>query len=379
MAAHNMTNGTINSSISDVWLKSNGRPHGFDNLRTLLAISVILWHAIHVCHGLEAENWFWSGPFRPLVYFIVPGFFALSGFLVASSFYRNDLISFATLRFIRIYPALVFEVLLSALIIGPAVTVLSLDEYFSDSTFYKYFFNSIGWIHYHLPGTFADIPAGNVVNTQLWTIPYELESYLLIFLFGLFGLRRRPAGFLLAALAANAALILLTCTVGPLPAIEARPPGRMLVLCFIFGAALFLLRDRIPVSLPAFLAATALYSALIFHPAGIYLAPFFVAYSTVYLGLLNVRIPVLGGLSKYSYGIYLYGFPIQQVVAHAFPDRRDWWFNAGVSLILTLIPAALSWHLLERRIDQRKRRIVDAVRSLHLWKRTGGPVASPEP
>jgi peptidoglycan/LPS O-acetylase OafA/YrhL len=84
-------------------------------------------------------------------------------------------------------------------------------------------------------------------------------------------------------------------------------------------------------------------------PNGRYVVPLFASYFTVYLGLLNPprnRL-VLGG--DYSYGLYLYGYPIQQAVA-AFPQTREWWINLAISLPLAIVFAAGSWHLLEKRV-----------------------------
>src|SRR5262249_49082197 len=96
---------------------ANDRPSGFDYLRLGLAVSIIAWHGVVVCYGYASEANLWLGPIGPLGWFLVPSFFALSGFLVMGSLYRNDLLSFLALRGLRIFPALAVELLLSAFII----------------------------------------------------------------------------------------------------------------------------------------------------------------------------------------------------------------------------------------------------------------------
>ena len=256
-------------TIGDYWRKADGKPFGFDNLRVILAFSVILWHTILVCYGRASKSWFWTGPLRPLAYFIIPSFFALSGFLVAGSLLRNDLLSFASLRFLRIYPALAFEVLLSAFLIGPLLTQYSMHEYFSDTLLFKYMLNVFGWIHYDLPGLFLDNPGGRAVNLQLWTVPFELECYLLLVLLALVGLHRKPLRFFWIAVAFTAAMMLRSGITGNLPAIDGRPPGKMIVFSFIFGVALFLLKDQIRINFWTFLAALAIYTTLIYNEYGI--------------------------------------------------------------------------------------------------------------
>ena len=171
---------------------SRHHPTGFDYLRLILAISVIVWHSVLVCYGPVAEFYFWTGPVRPLIYFILPSFFALSGFLIAGSLERNKIPEFLTLRIMRIFPALAAEVTISALIIGPLLTIDSWGEYFSSQRFLAYFLNIIGYIHYQLPGVFDGIPTPHFVNAQLWTIPFELACYTAIVGLALLGIARRP-------------------------------------------------------------------------------------------------------------------------------------------------------------------------------------------
>src|SRR5271168_2704028 len=110
---------------------------------------------------------------------IVPAFFALSGFLVTGSALRVRATStFLMFRVLRILPALLVEVTLSALVLGPIFTTLPLRHYFSDPQFFRYFGNIVGWITFYLPGVFHD----NIyptVNGNLWTLPAELDCYLI--------------------------------------------------------------------------------------------------------------------------------------------------------------------------------------------------------
>jgi peptidoglycan/LPS O-acetylase OafA/YrhL len=82
-------------------------------------------------------------------------------------------------------------------------------------------------------------------------------------------------------------------------------------------------------------------------PGGDYLCAIPAAYLTVYIGLLNPRkIWFLRG-ADYSYGIYLYGFVVQQTVEQ-FGWARHWWLNMPLSLAGAAMFAALSWHLVEK-------------------------------
>ncbi|WP_262047167.1 acyltransferase family protein [Bradyrhizobium sp. Bra78] len=353
------------TSIGDKWEAAKGRPAGFDLLRISLAVAVILWHSVAVCYGLPAEQWFYGGSLKPIVWLIVPAFFALSGFLVAGSLERNNLPAFVTLRVIRIFPALTAEVVISAMLIGPLFTNLALSHYFTDPAFFRYFLNAIGDVHFYLPGVFADLPVPNMVNSQLWTVPHELECYVAISAAALIGLTRRRRLFLFAVLFVVSALALRDI-VGGKPASLAAPPGRMLVLAFLCGVALFLNRTRIVfsrwlllISLVGFVA-----SVLASSRAGEDLAALFVSYLTVYVGLLNFNVGPVTRVTDYSYGIYLYGFPVQQTVAQFLPTYRIWYVNFGISLAVTLIFAIASWHLLESRVMTGKKQILAFVSML---------------
>ncbi len=87
--------------------ETGGRTSGFDYLRFGLATSIILWHGILISYGAEVELGYWRGPIGVAYHFVLPVFFALSGFLVAGSLDRcPTLVSFFGLRVLRIVPAL---------------------------------------------------------------------------------------------------------------------------------------------------------------------------------------------------------------------------------------------------------------------------------
>jgi peptidoglycan/LPS O-acetylase OafA/YrhL len=130
--------------------------------------------------------------------------------------------------------------------------------------------------------------------------------------------------------------------------------GIILVESFIVGVAFFCFRKAIRVSGAIFILSLAATVALLFVPYGAdfpygdYFVACPAAYVTVYLGLLNPAKDklLLGG--DYSYGIYLYGFPIQQAVSAAAPSLRSVTFCLLVALPLTVAFAAGSWWLVEK-------------------------------
>ena len=344
--------------------KSRLSPHssGFDYLRIGLSVAVVCWHCFPISYGPAAEAAIAASPFGVVVRAVIPMFFALSGFLVAGSLDRNTLPAFLSLRAIRIFPALTVEVLLSAFILGPLLTTAPLKEYFTAHAFFDYLGNVVGRIRYILPGVFDSNPFPQIVNGQLWTVPYELECYLALSVLALFKKRFR---FLLL-FATLCAIVVMTGR----EFIEAKTHlaepnfnGRALTVAFLCGVCLYDWKERIVYS-----AALALCCALAFvllaHDLRFqFLCAIPAAYVTVWFGLQDVpKRGVLKG-GDYSYGLYLFAFPIQQTVATV-AMFRHWYVNLAIVLAAGFTYAAFSWHLVERPILQHKRRVVDTVDSL---------------
>ncbi len=349
-------------TLADQLSLTNGRPSGFDYLRLILALGVIGWHSSLISYGPVDVDGFWRSVLHPLAMLIVPMFFALSGFLVAGSLERSKtLFGFLGLRVFRIMPALSVEVLLSGLILGPLFTTYSIRAYFADPELHRYFLNIIGHIQYTLPGVFREHPVQQV-NGQLWTVPYELISYITLAILALVGIFRRRhllLGFLLVFYIGQVANTILR------PSTEFQGAGgSSVVMAFVAGLVLYRYRERIVWS--GFLFAAMLLVSLalpIVVPKGMRFAAIPIAYITVYLGLMNPlrnRV-VLSG--DYSYGLFLYGFPIQQAVFALGPGFREWYSNLLISIPCAVVFAVASWWLIEKPVLGQR----DKLKMIEAW------------
>ena len=341
-------------TISDRLAATDNRPSGFDYLRILLALSVAVWHIPQLTYGAAGMAAEFHSPAWAISRPILPSFFSLSGFLVAGSFERcRTLAAFIGLRMIRIFPALVVEVTLSALIMGPLLSSLPLRTYFADPEFRRYFLNLVGEIHFLLPGVFTAAPNGDKVNAQLWTIPYELICYLLLTLSAVIGLRRRRIIAPVVASATMAAFFLRTgiahhwqpssfnaSGIGP-------THGLYLVWSFLWGVTFYLYRDRVRLGWPSIAVAAALALASItLEGMSTIVLPIVIAYLTAAVGLTDPpRAWFLRG-ADYSYGVYLYHWVIFQCVVSLVPHA--WYWTAGLGLPLVVLFAAFSWHVVEK-------------------------------
>jgi peptidoglycan/LPS O-acetylase OafA/YrhL len=122
----------------------------------------------------------------------------------------------------------------------------------------------------------------------------------------------------------------------------------VLVASFLSGVAIFAVRDRLAWSglLAALCAITGW--ILLELPGGQFAAPLPLAYVTVWLGLLNPPKMFLLRGADYSYGIYLYGFVIQQTVAWLGAWTHAAWINLALSVPAAALIASLSWTFVEK-------------------------------
>ena len=341
-------------SIGEQLTKTGGRPTGFDYLRIGLACAILITHSVPTSYGNDVANaFYWLPGVHAVSMLLLPMFFSLSGFLVAGSLQRSrSTVGFLGLRIIRIYPALAVEVLLSALILGPLFTRLPLSDYFSDPVFWTYVRNVTGDVSFELPGVFQNNPVPMLVNRQLWTIPYELYCYMILAVVSLTALFRRRRAFLCVVLASHilvAALLLISAPELIFVGKYARHvQGIELVFSFLAGVLVFAYRDVLPWSRKKLLIAGALCLVLFSVSPGEYLGIFASAYFVAGLGVLNPPKAAFMRAADYSYGVFLYGWPIQQALVAKADWARNAFVNTALALVFSFAMAALSWHFVEK-------------------------------
>ena len=121
-------------------------------------------------------------------------------------------------------------------------------------------------------------------------------------------------------------------------------------------------RAQLPFHTALTLLAWLIAYALLNNKAASYLAPITLAYATAGIGLLNPPRWKLLLSGDYSYGIYLYGFPIEHTYVYLFPDSmRTWYFNVLFSLPITILLAVFSWHCIEKHFLKLKRYLKNNV------------------
>ncbi len=314
---------------------------GFDYLRLMAAILVIAQHA-RVLNGRPPPV---LGSGLDLGALGVGIFFVISGFLVAGSWAREPSFpAFLAKRVLRIFPALLVALLLTAFVLGPLVTTLGAGDYLRAPATWLYVPRNLSLygVTYALPGVFLAVPVAGIVNGSLWTLRLEFTAYLGLAL--LAPLRRALPLALesLAALAAIAAIALhATGLDGRGDLFRIAYLAALNGFLFLAGASLQASGTR-----PRAWAAVA---ALVFlaTPAWFLALPLAVAR----LGELNPPKPP----ADLSYGLYIYSFPLQQWLAQSHQ------LSLATSMAAALPFAALSWFLVERPALRLKTRLPKAL------------------
>lgn len=339
-------------------------------VRLLLAGTVLLGHSL-VLGGSGSDDIAGRTTFASVA---VYGFFAISGFLLAGSVRRESARAYLRARFLRIFPGFWLVLILTACVIAP--TALFGAGLFPGGTQYLTAAegpigymgrNAALWIFQPtIAGQPDGVPLPGTWNGSLWTLSFEFTVYLLLLVMALAGALRRTRT--VAVIAAVWWLAALAVTASPLSATVnqvAHPVlFPLLVLPPVFLAGVLLrLCVRIPDS--ALLAAGCVVAFVVLmlapigqpHPRfvlnGATLAAPLLAYPVMWAGI-HLPFTRFGRRNDYSYGVYLYAFPIQQALSLTGLD--DWGFlpYTLVTMVLTGLFALLSWHMVERPALRRK-------------------------
>ncbi|HUP28608.1 MAG TPA: acyltransferase [Usitatibacter sp.] len=327
------------------------RANSFHALRLLAATMVIHAHAFVLSgSGPDPVSAYTGGASSGAV--AVWMFFVISGWLVTAS-YASDphLARFTARRLLRIFPALALTVVATALLLGPMVTTLPAADYFRHPSTPAYLGNVfLVRLQDLLPGVFAANPFPNAVNGSLWTLQPELLCYIGIAGLGACALLRAEAvaAALLVSIASQQAMLAYADTTHWAVLLKVRLMLEFMVF-FLSGSLAWLLRDAIRFH---WIAVPVLFAALCaLGPAGYGQLVLFalLPYATLSVALLDTGTSsFFERIGDWSYGTYLWAFPIQQSLM-AWDARMPLPLFMLSSVILSWLAGALSWHLVERR------------------------------
>jgi len=315
-----------------------GRRNNFDAIRLLAALTVVVGHAWPLTGTANAPE---VGGIR-IHHLAVFVFFATSGYLISQSWMRSPNVPrFLAARSLRIFPALAVVVVLTITVVGPIATTVSLSEYASSAVTWSYLQNLTLAAVYDLPGVFETNPIP-VVNGSLWTLGPEFICYLCVMLLGLV-LARNPIvrGVLVT-------LLFVGVHLTPLGEQTLAPTA---MVFFGVGALMAAVFEKRVIPLWPVVPAVAVWlgAHAIVPDASLALAWLAVPFAVIAVGATST--PLLnsaGRFGDFSYGIYLWAFPVQQLVV-SFTAGVPLWLDIVIVAAIATAIAATSWHLVEKR------------------------------
>ena len=329
--------------------KASRRDNNFDALRLSAALLVVIGHAF-VLTSSEPAPRLAGVPIHTVGLYV---FFIISGYLITDSWLRTPRVgSYLFKRCLRIFPALIVIVVVTVLILGPLLSSLPAGAYFADPQTSKYLLNLTLFAQYDLPGVFDIGHRSTAVNGVLWTLGLEFACYLLIAAAGVLARRLRTPSVRVLLMSIFTA-VAFGCTLIPtLPSALTwlSSAGAIWVFFAIGALARELIHVRFFQLRWAFVATVAWLALGAAWPGGGWL---FSVLLLPYISLAVALRPISGVRSAarfgdVSYGTYLWGFLVQQVVMEMAPGLA---FGANLALVITstVLISLLSWHLVERR------------------------------
>lgn len=335
---------------------SDGRDNNFNLVRFTAAMMVLFSHSFVLASGkVSDEPWHVSLGITPGS-LAVDIFFVASGFLVTASLcMRGSASQFIWARALRIYPGLAVAVISTTLVFGLFFSTLNFSDFLVQRDTWRYLVRNIvlllpDGLTWKLPGVFENHISGPAINGSLWTLPEEVRMYLMLcaawFLIGvLHGSQRR----LISVAALALALVGFVWHFGTRGDDSLTATPRLMAM-FFSGSVMYVWRNLIPVSWGLFtslLAVTLLasWNRDVFSVVWLFTLPYLV----LFFALVPAGpIRAFNKIGDFSYGLYIYAFPVQKIVVYLNPGITAW----GVMLwssIVTMLLAVASWYLVEER------------------------------
>ena len=324
------------------------------NLIRLIASIFVIYNHSFIISGFMFDEPLWK-KYTSMVTFGNLGvdiFFVTSGFLLSLSLLaKQNLPQFFVNRVLRIFPGLIFSLLITLLVVGLFFSDLGFFEFFkNDQTWHFLIYNSIllKGVVYLLPGAFQGNPVPSV-NGSLWTLPHELTAYIALFLLASASLIFKKYFLVLF----KSFLVLLCAYCYFRYAQGYYDIGKIsekyrLYFFFLFGASVgaFVKYLKLDMRWAVFFLVLIIlclpYKKVLF-PVYTLLLPY-VVFAFAYIPSGGIR--KFNMIGDYSYGMYIYGFFVQQCIVAVLNSITPHMLFVS-SFFITLIVSVLSWHFIE--------------------------------
>lgn len=331
---------------------SGREKNSFGLVRLLAAVAVVTSHAFLLTGGSFDSEPLLTTTSYPLGGHAVHAFFALSGFLIAASWFRNpDLFHYLSGRFLRLFPAL-FVVTLSVIAIGEIL-------YYHDTSRHLIFSSEVSRFFARtvlmldgggkLPSVFPQSEVSGSVLATVWTLRYEVFCYLSIPLIGLLSLSNKKLTWIFAVTILTASAVLLVVRDKPYHNANMIDNLTRFFFTFYLGVFAWKFRKILPLSIIGVVALIFLSWLGLGSPMTKVLEILALTYLTFWVASINFGVLAeITNQEDISYGVYLMGYPIQQALIALFPNLLSPLANLVLAMLLVVPLAFLSWRLIER-------------------------------
>lgn len=332
-------------------IKISGRSENLHFIRFFAAIGVMICHCFSIAEGRIDREWLYrlTGGQLNFGLLSVAIFFLAAGFFISRSVEKPQSAgAFFTARAIRIFPPLIF-VCVTVILAGSLFSELSAREYFTSAQTWKYMLNSVFIPVHNLPGVFLDNPYLPTVNGSLWTLPIEFACYIACYLMYKWKMTTQK-GYALTIPLACVGFIVTRLIGQRLPMVE-----NLLIPCFFFyiGIGYWVYHDRIVLKRSYSAASFILIviGCLIGQgKAALLLGLPYILFS---LSFADRQVPKgAGNLGDYSYGMYLWGFPVQQAVQSCMKEAGTPVRNLLFAVPLTILLGMMTYFVVEKQINR---------------------------
>lgn len=336
---------------------TTNRDNNFKLIALVCALTVLFSHSFPLSRGSSNVLHFVSalgmtyGSIAVDILFTISGFFITRGFLTRKSVWK-----FLRSRILRIYPGMIVATLFCVFIVGLVFTSREFATYLFDEQTYKFLKRNMllySSVKFYLPEVFLSNPFPAAIVGSVWTLPYQLKAYLTLIVLVLLlnrllgDIQKGYARMIYLSLALLVVLLNISDRIFNVVDMDAL----RLFAMFFTGSSFYLLRDKIILSYRWMTGLILFLLVCLNVNNGLFYVVY--AFSMPYLLICLAYLPGgwVRGFNKngdYSYGIYIYGFTMQQTIMAAMESLSQMQLFLS-SAAATLCMAFLSWHLIEKQ------------------------------
>lgn len=343
----------------------------FDYIRIIFAIFVILSHAYPIFFGMSAHGPITQNILRTetLGGIAVIGFLLISGFMTTQSImHSKNNKEFLFKRILRIFPPLIIMLLITIFVIGPMAYQGDKANYYNESVtnYFTKNVNILGNTSYTIDGVFTNNPYPAAINGSIWVLKHEFMAYLVLIVCALCGLlkeRKYTLGItillvILYVFGFNAKLnVNWLANFGVFN--ELNEFIKILTYFFI-GSTIYLYKDKIKMSFKLFVMALIILLFGISINLTKYVLIIAMPYLLIYLGTIRIskKKDILKKIGDFTYAMFIYAFPIQQLIVFYWKDKINIWQFMALSVGITTIISIIMTLLVDNNVKKFKKFII---------------------